>query len=48
MSSGNQNYYRVRLESVIGRKETLADGITEATTAMGLVSSLDKWRESPA
>jgi hypothetical protein len=48
MSSGNQSFYRVRVENVIGKKATLADGITESTTAMGLVSSLEKWRKSSA
>ncbi|MEO8615543.1 MAG: DUF3592 domain-containing protein [Luteolibacter sp.] len=48
MSSGNQSFYRVRLESVIGKKETLADGITESNTAAALVSQLEKWKQSQA
>lgn len=46
MSSGNQSFYRVRLESVIGKKETLADGITESNTAAALVTQLEQWRKS--
>jgi hypothetical protein len=46
MSSGNINFYRVRLESVIGKKKTLVDGITESTTAAALVKRLEEWKSS--
>lgn len=44
MSSGNTNFYRVRLESVIGKKKTLVDGITESTTAAALAKRLEDWK----
>jgi hypothetical protein len=47
MSSNNVNFYRVRLEDVVGRKKTVADGITSATTAEALVKRLDAWKKSP-
>jgi hypothetical protein len=46
MSSNQTSFYRVRLESVLGKKKTLADGITEATTAAALVKRLDRWKKS--
>ena len=46
MSSNNKNFYRVRLENVFGKKQTLVDGITESTTAAALASRLDEWRKS--
>ena len=46
MSSNQTSFYRVRLESVLGKKKTLADGITEATTAQALVKRLDRWKKS--
>jgi hypothetical protein len=46
MSSNNTTFYRVRLESVLGKKKTLVDGITESTTAAVLARRLDSWRTS--
>ncbi len=46
MSSNNTTFYRVRLESVLGKKKTLVDGITESTTAAALARRLDSWRTS--
>lgn len=48
MSSGNQSFYRVRLESVLGKKKTLVDGITESTTAAALVKRLEAWKNAGA
>jgi len=45
MSSGNTSFYRVRLESVIGRKTTIVDNITESTTAEVLAKRLDAWKK---
>ena len=44
MSSNNTNYYRVRVETVIGKKLTLADGITSTHTAAALAKRLETWR----
>jgi hypothetical protein len=44
MSSGNTRFYRIRLETVIGKKQVVIDGITEATTAEILARRLDAWR----
>ena len=46
MTSGNRSFYRVRLESIIGKKETLADGITESATAAALAKQLQAWKKS--
>jgi hypothetical protein len=46
MSSGNTQYYRVRLEDVLGKKTTLVDGITGSTAAEALKSRLDQWKRS--
>lgn len=45
MTSGNTKFYRVRLESVLGKKKTLVDGITESTTAAALVKRLGVWKK---
>jgi hypothetical protein len=45
MSSGNTSFYRVRLESITGKKKTLADGITESATAAALVRRLEDWKK---
>jgi hypothetical protein len=45
MTSNNTSFYRVRLESVLGKKTTLADGITESTTAAALVKRLEAWKK---
>lgn len=44
MSSGNTRFYRIRLESVIGKKHVVIDGITEASTAEILTRRLVAWR----
>lgn len=44
MTSNNTSYYRVRVETVIGKKITLADGITSANTAAALAKGLETWR----
>jgi hypothetical protein len=44
MSSGNTRFYRIRLESVIGKKHVVIDGITESSTAEILTRRLDAWR----
>ncbi len=46
MSSNNVNFYRVRLENVLGKKKTVADGINRSTTAEALVQRLEGWRKS--
>ena len=46
MSSNNVNFYRVRLEDVLGKKKTVADGINRSTTAEALVKRLDAWKKS--
>lgn len=45
MTSNNTSFYRVRLESVLGKKKTLADSITESTTAAALVKRLEAWKK---
>jgi len=47
MNSSNQQFYRVRMEDVIGKKHTLVDGITDSTTAAALVMRFETWRKSP-
>jgi hypothetical protein len=47
MTSNNTRFYRVRLEDVMGKRATLADGITEATTAAALVTRLESWKKAP-
>lgn len=44
MTSNNTRFHRVRLESVFGKKTTLADGITETATAAALVKRLEAWK----
>jgi len=46
MSSGSISYYRVRLESVIGKKTTIVDNITESATAEVLAKRLDAWKKA--
>ncbi len=46
MNSGNTSFYRVRLESVLGKKDTLVDSITETSTAAALAAQLDQWKKS--
>lgn len=46
MSSNNVSFYRVRLESVLGKKKTLADGIPSSTTAEALSKRLEEWKKS--
>jgi hypothetical protein len=46
MSSGNTSFYRVRLESVFGKKNTIVDNITESATAEVLSKRLDAWKKS--
>jgi hypothetical protein len=46
MSSNNVSFYRVRLENVLGKKKTVADGINSSTTAEALVRRLDAWQKS--
>jgi hypothetical protein len=46
MSSGNTSYYRVRLESVTGKKSTLADGIDGSSVASALIERLERWRKA--
>lgn len=45
LSSNNQNFYRVRVENLIGRKTTLADNLTDSTTAQALAKALETWRD---
>ncbi|MGV3660361.1 MAG: DUF3592 domain-containing protein [Prosthecobacter sp.] len=45
MQSGNQFYYRVRGETIFGKKLTLVDGITESVTAQTLANKLENWRK---
>ena len=44
MQSGEQFYYRVRGETIFGKKLTLVDGITESVTAQTLANKLENWR----
>jgi hypothetical protein len=44
MHSGTVRYYRVRAETIFGKKLTLIDGITDETTAEELVKRFEKWR----
>lgn len=46
MTSNTHNFYRVQLNTVSGKKETLVDGITESTTADALVARLELWKKS--
>jgi hypothetical protein len=46
MNSNNTRFYRVRFESVLGKKQTVADGINRAATAEALVQRLEAWRKS--
>lgn len=48
MQSGNQFYYRVRGETIFGKKITLVDGITESVTAQTLANKLDNWKARDA
>ena len=45
MSSNNVSFYRVRLENVLGKKKTVADGINRSTTAEALVQSASSLEE---
>ena len=45
MQSGNQFYYRVRVETTFGKTKTLIDGITESVTAETLAKRLEDWRQ---
>ncbi len=45
MSSGNRSYYRVRLVSAAGKKQTLVDGIDGESTAAALAERLEDWRK---
>lgn len=47
MSSNTTPYYRVRLESVLGKKHTLADGIIGEAAAAELMKRMDDWRKRP-
>jgi hypothetical protein len=44
MTNNNQAFYRVRLESVIGKKQTVADGLADPATAEALCIRLESWR----
>jgi hypothetical protein len=46
MTSNNVNFYRIRLESVLGKKKTVADGINRSITAEALVQRLEDWKKS--
>lgn len=46
MSSNNTNFYRVRLEDMLGKKSTIVDNITESTTAEVLARHLNAWKHS--
>lgn len=46
LSNNTTSYYRVRLESVIGKKTTVVDNITESTTAEVLARRLDAWEKA--
>ncbi|MEI6177023.1 MAG: DUF3592 domain-containing protein [Verrucomicrobiota bacterium] len=46
MSSGNTSFYRVRFESVLGKKTTIVDNITESTTAEVLANRLNAWKKA--
>ena len=46
MNSNNVSFYRVRLESVLGKKKTLADGIPSSITAEALAKRLDEWKKA--
>jgi Protein of unknown function (DUF3592) len=46
MTSNNTQHHRVRAEDVQGRMTTLADGITETSTADALVKRLEEWRKT--
>lgn len=45
MRSGNQVFYRVRLETTFGKKITIIDGITEESTAAELSRRLMRWKQ---
>jgi hypothetical protein len=47
MTSSTTNFYRIQLTTVLGKKETLVDGITESSTAEALVGRLGLWKQSP-
>ncbi len=44
MSSNQTRFYRVRVHNMAGKAFTLADGMTDATTAEALATVLDRWR----
>lgn len=43
MNANSVNFYRVRLESVFGKKKTVADGLNRSHTAEALVQRLEAW-----
>lgn len=45
MQSNNRSIYRVRAESVFGRKHTLVGGISHLPTAEALTAALERWRK---
>lgn len=45
MQSNNRHIYRVRAESVFGRKHTLVGGISDLATAETLTAALERWRK---
>ena len=44
--SNNTAFYRVRVESVISKKQTLVHGLTDPTTAETLAERMETWRKS--
>lgn len=46
MRSGQTTYYKVRVETTIRQWHTLADGITEQTTASELARRLQQWKSA--
>jgi hypothetical protein len=46
MTSNTTSFYRIQLTTLMGKKETLVDGITESTTAEALIGRLGLWKDS--
>jgi len=46
MSSSNTSCYRIRMEDVFGKKQTVVDGIIGPNTAAALAGRLADWRKS--
>lgn len=44
-SSGSTHYYRVRVENIFGKTQTLLDGFTSSQVAQELVNVLERWRK---